>query len=187
MAVKLKDVLAEMKAVLAAGEEYTAQQRSRRMLQLAGEFLSAALGGTDCNGQTAILMVDRDLDQLTFAYPEHLADGNVLPIDDKSFAGQVVMKKSALLENSVPQEPHKDFFERIPDPSGSVRSIQKMIASPLFGAEGQVIGVVEVSRTGEEAAGAKANFRPQDVTNLEKSCRVFAPFIARTWTRERSW
>ncbi len=187
MAVKLKDVIAEMKSVITAGDRYSAQERSRRVLQLAGEFLSAALGGVARNGQTAILMVDRDLGQLIFAYPEHLARGNVLPIDDKSFAGQVVTRKAALLENSVPREPHKDFFERIPDPAGEVRSIEKMIASPLFGAEGEVIGVIEVSRAGQESTGMEANFQPRDVANLEKSCRVFAPFIARSWTRERGW
>ncbi len=185
MAVKLKDVIEEMKAVVAAGERYPAHEKSRRVLRLAGEFLSAALGGVDRNGQTAILMVDGDLGQLIFAYPEHLALGNVLPVDGKSFAGQVVTKKQALLENSVPQEPHKDFFERIPDPSGTVRSIEKMIASPLMGATGEVIGVIEVSRAGQESQGPSANFQARDVANLEKCCRVFAPFIERTWIRER--
>ena len=187
MAAKLKDVVEEMKAVIAAGDRISSQDRSSKILRLAGEFLAAALGGESRNGQTAILMVDEDATHLTFAYPEHLARGNVLPIDQSSFAGQVVLKKSVLLENSVPQEPHKDFFERIPDSSGTIRPIQKMIASPLFGKDREVIGVVEVSRAGRESAGAEANFTPRDVENLEKSCRVFAPLIARTWTRERGW
>ena len=92
-----------------------------------------------------------------------------------------------MLQNNVPDEPHKDFFERIPDQEGEVRPIQKMIAAPLLIGEGQVVGVVEVSRTGRESAGPQANFSPQDVTNLEKSCRVFAPFIAQNWTRDRGW
>ena len=187
MAVKLKDVLVEMKAILVAGDKLSAREKSDKTLHLAGEFLASALAGTDRNGQTAILMVDRDLNHLAFAYPEHLAQGNVLPIDNKSFAGQVVLKKSVLIENSVPKEPHKDFFERIPDPEGNVRSIQKMLASPLFGPDQEVIGVVEVSRTGTESAGADANFTARDVENLKKSCQVFAPFIARTWIRERGW
>ncbi len=186
MAVRLKDVIAEMKTVVAAGDGYEPQTRSARILNLAADFLAAALGGSR-GGQTAILMVDPDLEQLTFAYPEHLARGNTLPIDRNSFAGQVVLQKAVLRQNNVPAEPHKDFFERIPDPKGEVRPIQKMIASPLFGSQGQVIGVVEVSRTGRESAGQEANFTPQDVSNLEKSCRVFSPFIAQTWVRERSW
>ena len=186
MAVRLKDVLEEMKKVVAAGDDLEPQARSTRILALASDFLAKALAGSQ-NGQTAVLMVDPELDQLTFAYPEHLARGNTLPIDRNSFAGQVVLQKQVLLQNNVPDEPHKDFFERIPDPEGEVRAIQKMIASPLLGRDGEVIGVVEVSRTGRESSGPQANFTPQDVTNLEKSCRVFAPFIAQTWVRERGW
>ncbi len=187
MAIKLKDVIEEMKSVVTAGDEIDPQDRSSKVLKLAGDFLAAALAGDSRNGQAAILMVDHNLGQLTFAYPEHLARGNAMPIDKSSFAGQVVLKKAVLLQNSVPQEPHKDFFERIPDPSGEVRPIQKMIASPLFDQNKQVIGVIEVSRTGRESSGADANFTPRDVENLETSCRVFAPFIVRTWTRERAW
>ena len=185
MAVRLKDVVEEIKAVISAGDRYRPRDRADKVMELVGGFLSRALAGEVRNGRTAILMIDRDLGQLTFAYPEHLAQGNVLPIDRNSFAGQVVLNKEVLLENSVPREPHKDFFERIPDPSGMVRPIQKMVASPLFGRDGTVIGVVEVSRAGSENAGPEANFTSQDAKNLEISCRVFAPFIDRTWTRQR--
>ncbi len=187
MAIRLKDVVAEMNAVITAGDRYDPQARSGRILCLAGDFLAAALAGEARHGQAAVLMVDPDLEHLAFAYPEHLARGNTLPIDRNSFAGQVVLERAVLLQNNVPDEPHKDFFERIPDASGEVRPIQKMIASPIFGRDGAVIGVVEVSRTGSDNSGPQANFTPQDVKNLEKSCRVFAPFIAQTWVRERGW
>jgi GAF domain len=182
MAVKLKDVLAQMQAIVAA-EGGDPNARAAKILELAADFLAVALAGAERNGQTAILMVDADLEQLTFAYPEHLARGNTLPIDRNSFAGQVVLQKSILLQNNVPAEPHKDFFERIPNPEGEVRAIQKMIASPLLDRDGQVIGVVEVSRTGRESSGRDADFTRRDLENLEKCCRVFAPFIAQTWAR----
>ena len=186
MAVRIRDVIEEMKRVVAAGD-YEPRAKSNKILQLAAEFLATALAGESRNGQTAILMVDPELEHLTFAYPEHLARGNTLPVDRNSFAGQVVLQKAVLLQNNVPDEPHKDFFERIPDPRGEVRPIQKMIASPLFDRGGQVFGVIEVSRTGRESADQQANFTTQDVKNLEKSCRVFGPFIAQTWVRERGW
>ncbi len=185
MSVSIKDVLAEMKTVIAAGDTYQPRQRSRKILELAADFLVTALAGEARKGQAAILMVDPDLGHLTFAYPEHLAGGNTLPIDRESFAGQVVLQQSVLLRNNVPAEPHKDFFERVRDSNGEVRPIQKMIASPLFSRGGEVAGVVEVSRTGRESASSGANFTQRDAANLEKSCRVFAPFIVRTWTRNR--
>ncbi len=187
MAVRIRDVIAEMNAVIAAGDRYEPRARSSKILDLAADFLAKALAGEARNGQTAILMVDPELEHLTFVYPEHLSRGNTLPVDRNSFAGQVVLQKAVLLQNNVPDEPHKDFFERIPDATGEIRPIQKMIASPLFDRGGGVIGVVEVSRTGRDNAGQQANFTPQDVKNLEKSCRVFGPFIAQTWVRERGW
>ena len=187
MAVRIKDVIAEMNTVITAGDRYEPHARSSKILELAADFLAVALAGEAREGQTAILMVDPDLEHLTFAYPEHLSGGNTLPIDRDSFAGQVVLQKAVLMWNNVPAEPHKDIFERIRDPDGAVRPIQKMIASPLFGRGGEVVGVVEVSRTGHKNASSEANFIQKDVTNLEKSCRVFAPFIAQTWTRERGW
>ena len=65
MAVKLKDVITEMKAVVAAGDRYEPLARSTKILQLAADFLAVALAGGG-NGQTAILMVDADLEQLIF-------------------------------------------------------------------------------------------------------------------------
>jgi len=187
MAVKLKNVVEDMKAMIAAGDRHSPAERSSKILQLAGDFLTAALAGQAHNGRTAILMVDADGSHLSFAFPQHLARGNVMPIDHKSFAGRVVLKKAVLVENSVPDEPHKDFFERIPDPAGRVLAIEKLVASPLFGRDGKVIGVVEVSRAGSESAGAEANFTSRDAVNLEKSCRVFAPFIEATWARRPGW
>ncbi len=187
MAVKLKDVVEEMKTVLAARDGGLPGRRGARILGLAGDFLSTALAGEARNGQTAILLTDRDGSHLSFVFPEHLARGNVFPIDQQSIAGQVVLTGRMVVENDMPREPHKDFFERIPNASGEVRTIQKMIASPLFGRDGSVFGVVEVSRTGGENAGPEANFTARDARNLETCCRVFAPFIARARADVRGW
>lgn len=184
MAVRLKDVVEEMRATVARNG-LTPAARADRVFDLAADFLVTALARESLGGQTSILMVVPELEQLAFVYPRHLARGNVLPIDRNSFAGRVVLDREVLIENSVPTEPHKDFFERIPGPSGRVRPIQTLIAAPLPDREGAVLGVIEVSRTGERA-GRAHDFTARDAANLEKSCRVFAPFIVHTWTRARS-
>jgi hypothetical protein len=181
MAATLREVISEMKTILRS--EASPAARRDRILELVAGFLVKALARDEDRGQVAVLMAIPEARQLTFAYPPHLARGNVLPIDRDSFAGRVVLEKRPLVENQVPDEPHKDFFERIPARGREVRPIQKMIAAPLLGGDGEAIGVIEVSRTGASPSEAGADFTPVDARNLEKCCRAFAPFVARTWTR----
>jgi hypothetical protein len=186
MALKLADVAEEMKKLLQAAGESRSEILSQRILDMAGDFLLRALVRDPEKGAVAILMVMPADEQMTFVFPRYLARGNTLPLDQESFAGRVVLRGEVLVENRVPNEPHKEYFERIPDDRGSVRSIQKMIAAPLV-ADGRAIGVVEVSRTGTTAAEAGPDFTARDGDNLRKCCHVFAPFIARTWTPGRNW
>lgn len=181
MAVRLRDVIEQMKTALRS--DSPADRQCERILDLLAEFLVAALARDADRGQAAVLMVIPGQHQLTFAYPPHLARGNVLLIDRDSFAGRVVLGKHALYENQVPGEPHKDFFERIPARGRKARPIQKMIAAPMLDAQGEPIGVIEVSRTGSTSASAGADFTPVDAKNLEVCCRAFAPFVERTWRR----
>ncbi len=181
MAVRLRDVIEEMKTTLRS--DGSSDQRCARILELLAGFLVAALARDADRGQAAVLMAIDGRSQLTFAYPPHLARGNVLPIDRDSFAGRVVLGQRPMIENQVPDEPHKDFFERIPARGQKVRPIQKMIAAPMLDAAGEPFGVIEVSRTGSTPAAAGADFTAVDAKNLEQCCRAFAPFVARTWRR----
>ncbi len=190
MAARLADVVEEMKQTIRDGSRQGSDmlpgQLADKILALAAGFLLKALARDVDRGQVAILMADKEHHQMTFAYPPYLARGNVFPIDRNSLAGQVIVSGQAMLLNNVVDEPHKDFFERIPDQAGRVRPIQKMIAAPML-QDGEAIGVIEVSRAGRTGAEAGGDFTPEDSRNLEKCCRVFAPFVARTWTSERGW
>lgn len=182
MALKLADIVKAMKEVVVAPEADLSGQQGKKILAMAADFLLRALARDLENGLVAILMVRPERDQLAFAYPFHLTRGNTLPVDRDSIAGRVVLTAKPLVENRVADEPHKDFFERIPDAAGTVRPIQKMIAAPLATADGQVIGVVEISRAGPTPGAAGPDFSARDAENLGTCCRAFAPFIARTWT-----
>lgn len=180
MALKLADVVQEMKSLF-QDPDLSPDARFRRILEQAAGFLEPALGRTGEDTTSAILMLDPESERLSFAYPHHLASGNYLPADGDSIAGRVVKEKRGLVVNQVSEEPHKDFFERIPDGQGRVRLIQKMIAAPFLDKEQTVLGVVEVNRTGETPVDAGPDFTPTDAQNLEKCCKVFAPFVVRSW------
>ncbi len=184
MALKLADVVEEMKSVFGPESGLQPWQRADRILELMASFLVNALARDADKGQVAVLMVVPEHRQLTFIYPPHLGGGNVLPVAHDSFAGQAVLEKKVVIENRVPEEPHKDFFERIVPKGKQARSIQKMIAAPMLDGEGQVIGIIELSRTGTSPEAAGGDFTSVDGANLEKCCRVFAPFVARTWNQK---
>lgn len=186
MSLKLSDVVEEMKALLQSSAQGRPEVLSEKIMEMAGDFLVKALVRNPEKGAIAILMLVPAEEMLTFAFPRHLAQGNSVPVDEESFAGRVMLRGQVLVENRVPHEPHKEFFERIPDERGTVRSIQKMVAAPLV-FEDRAIGVVEVSRTGATPAEAGPDFTPRDGENLGKCCRAFAPFIAKTWSPGRSW
>lgn len=181
MSLKIADVMQEMKAIV-ANQQRPALHRFHDILALAAGFLRPALGRTGDKSTAAVLMLDAESQRFSFAYPRHLASGNYLPSDPDSIAGRVVKQKRGLVFNKVSEEPHKDFFERIPDDQGSVRPIQKMIAAPLLDKEGNVFGVVEVNRTGQDPQDAGADYSPADADNLEKCCKAFAPFVLHSWT-----
>jgi hypothetical protein len=179
MAVRLADVVKEMKRVVQTGPP---AGRFEKILELAADFLVQGLvRDQPTQGQAAFLMVLAEHEQLMFTFPRHLANGNVLPINRDSFAGRVVLQKDVLIENNAAEEVHKDVFERIPGPGREARIIQKLVAAPILGETGDVLGVVEISRTGESSTVAGVDFSRQDGENLQKSCRIFAPFIAHTW------
>lgn len=177
--MKLAEVVTEMKAVLAQ------PKGADRVFELASDFLVRALAKNTESGLVAVLKVELEYQQLTFAFPAHLAFGNFLPLDRDSFAGKVVLSKNTLIENQVAKEPHKDFFERIPGDGGTIQPIQKMVAAPLVNRQGEVFGVVEVSRTGATRDAAGEDFTPRDAQNLETTCRAFAPFFAHIWSHRR--
>lgn len=181
MSLKIADVMQEMKAVL-ANQQKPPTLRFHDTLELAAAFLRPALGRTGEKSTAAVLMLDAESERLSFAYPRHLASGNYLPSDPDSIAGRVVKSKHGMVFNKVSEEPHKDFFERIPDDQGSVRPIQKMIAAPLVDKEGHVFGVVEVNRTGTDLQDAGPDYLPADAQNLEKCCKAFAPFVHHSWS-----
>lgn len=183
MTVKLADVVAEMKQAVTDSAS-SLESRKRKIHGLAADFLVRAIARDPERGDVGILMRVHDASMLTFTYPPHLARGNLLPLDRESIAGRVVLGGRPVVENEVKSQPHKHFFERIPNARGEVRPIQKMVAAPILAADGEAVGVVEVSRVGDAATTAGEDFTERDAENLAKCCRAFAPFILRTWIRD---
>ena len=178
---KLEDVVDKVRGI--ADSKIDDKERFHAVLDILADYFVEAMVRDEARGQAAVLMVVRGGRQLAFAHPKHLVSGNCFPMNKKSIAGRTVLDKRAIIENQVASEEHHGFYERVPNPDGEVRPIQKMISCPMIGPDG-VIGVIQVSRTGEDITDAGLDFSEDDSQRLEKLCKIFAPVVAKTWTRE---
>ena len=144
-------------------------------------FLVESLARDSRRGQASFLRVTAPGEEFAFAYPPELVSGNRLPVLDSSIAGRVVIGGQTIVENNVPEQSHFGFYERVPNPRGEVRTIQKMVAAPIPGLDAVAIGVVEVSLTGVSPKEAGPDFTDEDGFRLETYCEVFAPFFQKMW------
>jgi hypothetical protein len=156
-------------------------EQVRDALATLADFLVHSVARGSPRGQASILRVTRPREEFVFAYPPELSSGNRVPVLENSIAGRVILSARSVIENNVPEKTHFGFYERVPNPRGEVRTIQKMVAAPVVAGDSQTIGVVEVSLTGLNRAQAGADFDEDDAFRLETYCEVFAPLLQRIW------
>ena len=112
-------------------------------------------------------------EHLKFLFPAELQSVGVIPLESSAVAARCATDRKALLFNRFPMVPHHSVFERIrlndakplselPDP------IQKLMSAPIVGADGVLLGVVQVCRKGMTPAIAGADFTGNDLRMLER-------------------
>jgi hypothetical protein len=177
--MELEETLEKVKRLIDSGRS----EFFPNAIALFAAFLVQTVTRNSGRGQASFLRVTSPGEEFAFAYPPELVGGNRLPVLDSSIAGRVVIGGRTIVENSVPQQSHFGFYERVPNPRGEVRTIQKMIAAPIPGTDSVPIGVVEVSLTGATPDEAGPDFTEEDGFRLETYCEVFAPFFQKIWAR----
>ncbi len=126
--------------------------------------------------EVAILLLTADAKHLRFAAPRKLMELGTIPISKReSIAVGVFNKKASEVMNNVPMVKHVSFFESVklrdkPAP------IQKMVTVPIL-RRGDVVGVAQISRKGENAAAAGPDFSPADVRKAEDLFEAVAPYL----------
>ena len=127
--------------------------------------------------EVAVLLKTRDGQELKFAYPPGLAAGaNIFPLKVWSFAGNVAKTATGALDNAFTEKRHLHFYEHIKVDGPKSGPIHKIMAAP-FKFEGEVFGVVEVSRKGPSAAEAGPDFKSSDLALLYDIVDRVAPYL----------
>jgi hypothetical protein len=133
--------------------------------------------------EVALLRIDKG--SLRFIYPPELRSAGVLPLSGSAVAARTATTKAPVLSNNFMRVKHVSLFEAVKlgaeaeDRSLEQMPIQKIISVPVALSDGNVLGVVQVSRKGLDPSVAGADFTNDDLKRLEQMAEVVArmPFM----------
>jgi hypothetical protein len=122
---------------------------------------------------------------LKFVFPVELRTLGAIPLLSTAVAAKTAVNKSAEIFNNFVQVKHASIFEmvklgtRSDEPVMDAQTIQKLISMAILNEEGQVLGVVQVSRKGATRNTAGPDFTDADLQRLLDA----RPAIARTMVK----
>jgi GAF domain-containing protein len=130
------------------------------------------------NAEVALLRLESGL--LKFVFPEHLRTTGAIPISSKAVAAHTALSKKAEIFNNFARVKHASIFETIkpagvqtdeapiqPDP------IQKLMSVPILDQQQSVLGVIQISRKGNDPRFTQ-DFSREDLHDLELAAGVLA-------------
>ncbi len=173
--MSVKELQAGLEILIRVKADVPKAGRWREALALVAAQVARAYEVTE--REVAILLRTDDGMNLKFVYPLEMAEGpNNFPLASPSVAGKVVKSSRGVVDNAFPQTKHLGFYERLRLEGPKAGPIQKLVAAPI-GGSGSTVGVIEVSRKGDDAAAAGADFTAQDLATLTEVGAVIAPYL----------
>ncbi len=160
-----------------------AQQRDRvpdrheLLLDMGDRIVKAVSQQFSCKlDEVAILLLSSDGKHLRFVAPRPFAELGSIPLTKRdSIAVGVFAKRVGEVTNNVPMVKHVSFFETI-KLRDKIVPIQKMVTTPIL-FKGQPIGIVQVSRKGENSRDAGPDFNSTDLTRVQGIFEDVAPYL----------
>ena len=119
--------------------------------------------------ETEVALLELGGTLLNFLYPAELKTAGAIPLSSSSVAARTARTKQAELFNSFTQVKHFSIFElvKLGDTGLDAQVIQKLMSAPVLARNGEVIGVIQVSRKAPRPAAAGPDFTPDDLRKLE--------------------
>ena len=122
---------------------------------------------------------------LKFLYPVELQAAGSIPLSGSAVAARTATSKKADVFNNFARVPHRSIFETIklrdveaPQP------IQKLMSAPVFGPNGDVVGVLQISRKGDTPREAGADFTRADLDRLLEVAQIISPYLTKLYSPE---
>jgi len=134
--------------------------------------------------RSEIALMRLEKNSLRFLYPMELRLAGVLPLSGSAVAARTASTRVPMMSNSFMRVKHVSLFEAVKlveedDSSLEQMPIQKIMSVPITSASGKVMGVVQVSHKGLDAALAGPDLTGDDMKLLEHAADILArmPFM----------
>lgn len=128
--------------------------------------------------EVALFLYDSRMEMISFLWPVRLRNAGTLPLNaHNSLVARTVRETRATLDNSFHTTPHASIFERFRlAPDSPPLPIHKIMSVPLSH-NGEIKGVIQVSRKGQNGNSAGDDFTPGQLAALTRMAEVVARFI----------
>ena len=129
--------------------------------------------------EVALLRLEKGM--LKFLYPPSLSAAGLIPLSSSAVAARTAATKTALVSNTFAKLRHLAVFEAVkpqerkePNEGLDPAPIQKIMSAPIVDEEGDVLGVIQISRKGPAPTSAGPDFTMDDLHRLEKAAAIVA-------------
>jgi hypothetical protein len=133
--------------------------------------------------ETEVALLELNGRLLNFVYPPELKTAGAIPLASSSVAARTARTKQSEFFNSFAQVNHFSIFElvKLGETGLDAQMIQKLMSAPVLAGNGDVIGVIQVSRKAPRPAAAGPDFTLDDLRKLE----LVAYFVGRLMAKGR--
>jgi hypothetical protein len=127
--------------------------------------------------EVAILELNKSI--LQFVYPLELRKTGMIPLISSAQVAKTAMSKRAEIFNNFTSVRHSSVFETVRFRGESSLTIQRLMSAPILGPNGNVVGVIQISRKGNSSMDSGPEFDQNDLQQL----REIAKSIGRVATK----
>ena len=129
--------------------------------------------------EVAILAVSQRWRHLHFLVPHVLKNVGFIPLTSNSALGARTARDSRPeINNSFSAVRHATVFEGVKAVTTTGESIQKIISAPML-FEGEVVGVIQISRKGGSLVSAGPDFTPEELGRVLAICKPLGKLVSR--------
>ncbi len=121
---------------------------------------------------------------LQFEYPPELRKTGMIPLISSSQVSKTASSKRAEIFNNFISVRHSSVFETI-KVGGDAMTIQKLMSVPVLTPQGDVFGVIQVSRKGMTPTDAGADFTHVDLKVLQDASKILGKHARKI--QDRQW
>jgi len=117
---------------------------------------------------------------LKFLFPVELSGTGTIPLSSSGIAARTATTRTSEMFNNIAQINHVSVFEmvKLGTSQGGAQMIQKMMSVPMLDHEGEVCGVIQVSRKGFDLPSAGPDFTNEDLQRLELAASIAGRLLA---------